>query len=296
MVKVRSGVPRPNGQGGTVSEATDTIASVCDSAADISTSVTLITAKSPPSILEDTLGIAGSALDFLKFPLTCLAYLARDISGQNQKQDIKPVPPWREKRGLATFALSSAVLALGIVALAIPGVNVAIGLAIASVTLARALWGLGTTWYALRKSNPTEETRKKLSSTNHYLDIAEQSIGAGIAVLSLAGAAVTLFNPITGPIIGAVALGVGIVFGLYKLASWIINKSVSPQKTSPADEVSVTNIDDSTQKIQHALKPANEPSKTPERPLPPPQKHVPCKLEIAKDKDKSESESTAFRL
>ena len=161
------------------------------------------------------LRIVGQAIEFLTFPVACAMYLVRKRSGIVEGISPPPPPPWRKKNGLLNFGLSSVVLGLGIAFVAASGVAVPIGLALASITLARGLWSLGTTMYALRKQQkrekeiytkistkrveytqqllPAEEIKKKikpleaeliviqkkinyLSTRKHYLDIAEKPL------------------------------------------------------------------------------------------------------------------------
>ena len=208
------------------------------------------------------LRIVGQAIEFLTFPVACAMYLVRKRSGIVEGISPPPPPPWRKKNGLLNFGLSSVVLGLGIAFVAASGVAVPIGLALASITLARGLWSLGTTMYALRKQQkrekeirtkrveytqqllPAEEIEKNikpleaeliviqkkinyLSTRKHYLDIAEKALGAGIAALALSGAALALFNPVTAPIVAAVALAAGIGLSVYKLAKFAREKYLS---------------------------------------------------------------------
>ena len=200
-------------------------------------------------------------------------YVVRERLGVFKNLEPKPTAPWRDKDGLAKFGLSSLFLGLGIAAMVVTGAAIPIGIAAASVSLARGLWGLGTTIYDLRQLHKEKDDIKKqtmilaqkdrdpqeeeaemqklearlneidkkitgLNSKKNYIDIAEKAIGAGIAVLSLAGAVLALTNPVTAPIVATVALGAGIAFGIYKLAKFIKGKySSSKNKEAASPEM-----------------------------------------------------------
>jgi hypothetical protein len=200
--------------------------------------------------------IVAQAIDFLSLPFTYLMYRLRKKEGPS---------PLHEKNGWLNFGLSSVALGLGIAFIAASGAAPAIGIAMASVTLARGLWGLGTTIYELSKQRKklaeiktqkskyenstlllapddpekinclkqfdadiaaTENKITNLNSKKHYLDIAEKAIGAGIAVISVIGAVLAVSNPV----IGAVALGLGIGFGVYNLAKFAREKYLNYKK------------------------------------------------------------------
>lgn len=245
----------------------------------------------PLAIVKGSATVLHAFIEFIEFPISCLMHKLNENHYKYHSSEMAPEAPWKSKHGWTKFILSAGALGVGIAMLAVPGVGVALGIAVAGISLAKAALEVGKTiherysdkkrlaevadllievesdmdfakeelanaaagdpahkpeeelWLEnmeLRKNALLKEQRHltqkitSLSSREKYFDIAEKSIRVGAALLTVVGAAVCLANPITGSIIGAVALGALAVVGVTKLIKFIKEKR-SKTKSDPVE-------------------------------------------------------------
>ena len=126
---------------------------------------------------KSVLGFIGQGIGFFKFPATCLFYAVRKKFGIFNDISPPPSPPWESKHGWVKFILSTSALAIGITALALPGLSLPLAVAAASITFVKGVIELAKVIHTVHQAKKElEAIDVKIDCVKIALEAAEKNL------------------------------------------------------------------------------------------------------------------------